>query len=83
MILVHLIGVRFSAPQPTPMKRTFKINYVDGTSKELEISRGARMNSDEGLLYLERLKDGKWRLLFSQDIAQEFSQIKGFEIIRD
>lgn len=65
------------------MRRAVKICYKDGTSKELEIAKGASIRGDAGLLYLERMKDDKWRLTVSQDIADDISHIDRLEMIRE
>lgn len=65
------------------MRRAVEIKFMDGTSKVLELGRATSLRADMGLIHLERMKDDRWRLLWSEDIVDEFSKIKSFEMIRE
>jgi hypothetical protein len=66
------------------MKRSIEIEHLDGTKKELEIGKVISMNSKQGgKLYLEEMNDGKWRLLATTDIIEDFTLVKGFNIVRE
>lgn len=65
------------------MKRAIKINFKDGTNKELVLSKATAIRSDLGMLHLDKISDGKYRLTFSQDICDDFSKIESFGVIRE
>ena len=65
------------------MRRAFEIKFKDGTSKFLEISKATSIKADIGMLHLDRIKDGSYRLIFSDSIAEDFSQIESFNIVRE
>lgn len=68
-------------------KRAIEIEFLDGTKKELEIGKAVAMTpqSDDngGKIYLERMKDGKWRLFYTEDVIEDFSKVKGFNVVRE
>jgi len=64
------------------MKRTIRICKKDGTYTDLDIVKATRINADLGMLHLDKLKDG-WRLIFTEDVAKDFSQIDSFQIHRE
>jgi hypothetical protein len=68
-------------------KRAIEIEFLDGTTKELEIGKAIAMTgqseSNGGKIYLERMKDGKWRLFYTEDVIEDFSKVKGFNVIRE
>jgi hypothetical protein len=51
---------------------------------ELEISQATAIkNSDFGLMHMDKLPSGSWRLIFSEDIATDFSTIESFTMLRE
>jgi len=75
-----------STPTPTA-KRAIEIEFKDGTTKELEIGKAVVMNGQSehtsDKIYLEQMKDGKWRLLYTEDVIEDFTEVKGFNVIRE
>jgi hypothetical protein len=65
------------------MKRSIIINFKDGTQKELQLSKATKLNCDASMLHLDKLKDDTWRLIWSKDLIDDFSQVVGFEIRRE
>jgi hypothetical protein len=65
------------------MKRSIRINFKDNTYKDLELSKATAIKSDVGIFHLDKLSDGKWRLTFSNDVANDFSLIENIDIIRE
>lgn len=65
------------------MRRAIEIKFMDGTSKVLELAKATSIKADIGMLALDQLDNGKWRLLWSEDIVDQFSKIKSFEMIRE
>jgi hypothetical protein len=67
-------------------KRAIEIEFLDGTTKQLEIGKAVAMSgqseSTGGKIYLERMKDGKWRLFYTEDVIEDFSKVKGFNVLR-
>jgi hypothetical protein len=64
-------------------RRAVAIKFKDGTSRILELSKATAIRSDIGMLHLDKFKDGTWRLTFSNDIAEDFSEIMSLEMIRE
>jgi len=56
----------------------------NGTAKTLELSKATLLDSTDiaGMMHLDQLKDGTWRLMFSSHFAADFSQIDRLEIVR-
>ena len=65
------------------MKRALRICLKDESHVDLELSKATQIRTDGKMLHLDGLPDGTWRLLFSSDVAEDFSQIDRFEIIRE
>jgi hypothetical protein len=65
------------------MRRAIEIKFVNGTSKILELSKATSIKADIGILHLDRLDNGTWRLTFSDSICKEFSEIDSFNMIRE
>jgi len=65
------------------MKTTLKLNFTDGTSKELDLVGGAKITKTMGkeFIYFDKRKDG-WRVCWTSDTLEEFFDIKNIEIIR-
>lgn len=67
------------------MKRAINIEFKDGSGKELEIGKVLEMKKGNQLnrIYLEEMLDGKWRLLYTDDLIPDFTQVTNFNIIRE
>jgi hypothetical protein len=68
-------------------KRAIEIEFLDGTTKELKIGKAVAMNGQSehtsGKIYLEQMKDGDWRLLYTEDVIEDFTKVKGFNVVRE
>ena len=65
------------------MSRVVRINFNDGSSKNLELSKAVCINDEiKTLIELEKLKDCSYRLIFSKSLIDDFSKVKNIEIIR-
>lgn len=66
------------------IKRSLIIEHNNGElPKELEIGKATSVDTDGEFIYFEKMKDGKWRLTFSELVVEDFSTIKGFTILRE
>jgi len=68
------------------MKRAVVINFKDGTKKELLLSKATSIRNegiDAGMLHLDRLFDGSWRLTFTDSIAKDFSSVDSLTVLRE
>jgi hypothetical protein len=65
------------------MKREIIIKLKDGSEKRLELSKATKLKMDASLLHLDKLKDGTWRLIWSEDIVDQFSDIDFIDINRE
>lgn len=67
-------------------KRSMRANFKDGSFKEFKITRAVKLNlSDESdqRIYLESLPDGTFRLMWTEGMLDEFSELVNLEMIRD
>lgn len=64
------------------MRRAIRIVRKDGTTTDLELAKATRINADLGMLHIDKIKDG-WRLIFTEEVAKDFSQVERLEIIRE
>jgi len=67
-------------------KRTLRINMVDGTHKDLNILSAASINTsreNDGRIYIEQINENDWRLVWTNDLFEEFSGVKNLEMVRD
>ena len=65
------------------MRRAIEIKMIDGTSVTLELSKATSIREDIGMLHIDKLDSGTWRLLFSKDIAEDFKKIESFNMISE
>jgi hypothetical protein len=66
------------------LKRSLIIEHNNGEeSKELEIGKAASVKTDKEFVFFEKMNNGKWRLTFSESVVDDFSKIKGFNILRE
>lgn len=64
------------------MKRIFRIITNSGNI-DLNIKKAVTIKSPKKMFTLEEIKDGNYRLTWSDSLVSNFSEIKGFEIIRE
>jgi hypothetical protein len=69
------------------IKRSIEIDFEDGSTKELELGKVVAMKSTNdntsGKIYLEQMPNGKWRLLYTEDVIEDFTKVKGFNVVRE
>ena len=64
------------------MRRAVRIVRKDGSTVDLEICRATKIKAELGMMHLDKLDSG-WRLIFTEDVAGDFSQIERFEVVRE
>jgi hypothetical protein len=66
------------------MKRVIRLN---GLNKELELSKVYMVptltSSDKEFIYFEKLKDGTWRLTYTEDTISNIKMLQFLEIVRE
>lgn len=57
---------------------------INGLDKTIEITKANMIKSerDKSFLYLESLKDGTFRLTYTENLIPDFSKVESLEIIR-
>ncbi len=56
---------------------------LEGLDKELELGKVVAIKSDQiSVLYLEQMRNGKWRLTYSTNLIPDIKQLQGLKIIR-
>lgn len=54
-----------------------------GTNVVLELSKATSVKTNKGMIHLDELDDGTWRLIYNGNIIPDFSLIESFKIIRE
>lgn len=65
------------------MKRAMRINFIDGTFIDLEIEKAASVDTKASMINLDKMKNGKWRLIWDANLFPEFATVKNLEMIRE
>jgi len=64
------------------VKRTLRLNKLDGTYIDLPIVKATAIHIDVGMFHLDKLQNG-YRLIVSDDIIDDMSLFHNFEMIRE
>jgi hypothetical protein len=64
-------------------RRALRINFIDGTYIDLEIEKAASINTSASMINIDKMKNGKWRLIWDEKLFKEFSSVKNLEMIRE
>lgn len=64
-------------------RRAIRINFLDGTFTDLEIEKAASVNTKASMINLDKMKNGKWRLIWDENLFKEFTAVKNLEMIRE
>lgn len=65
------------------MKRAMRINFLDGTFMDLEIEKAASVDTKSSMINIDKMKNGKWRLIWDANLFPEFTVVKNLEMIRE
>ena len=65
------------------MKRAMRINYIDGTFIDLEISKATSVKTSKSMINLDKLDNGTWRLIYDESLISDFSKVSNFQMIRE
>jgi hypothetical protein len=65
------------------IKRTMRLHKTDGTYVDLNIVAATAIHSDIGMLHLDKLPSGDFRLIISDDIIEDMTTFKSMEMIRE
>lgn len=64
-------------------KRKIRIEFMDGSNTDLELSKATSVNTKQQMLHLDKLNDGTWRLIYNEELIPDFSKIVGFKVVRE
>lgn len=64
-------------------KRTIRINFNDGTYRDLVLSKATLIKTKSEMMNLEKLNDNTWRLIWSEGLIDDFSKVVNFEVVRE
>lgn len=64
-------------------KRAMRINFIDGTFIDLEIEKATSVKTSASMINIDKMKNGKWRLIWDANLIDEFSNVKNLEMIRE
>lgn len=65
---------------------TRRVIEIEGVGKTIEISKVTAVKADKiknAMLYLDELKDGTYRLIYSEDLIPDFKDVTAFKVIRE
>jgi len=65
------------------MKRIMRLNKNDGTSVDLNIIKATAIRSGAGMLHLDKLSSGDYRLIISDDILDDMTLFDNLTMIRE
>lgn len=65
------------------INRKFRLNKVDGTYIDLNITKAASVDTKQSMINIDKLNDGTWRLIWDKNLMKEFTEFKSLEMIRD
>lgn len=65
------------------MKRALKLNFEDGTSKELPILKATSVKTVNQMLHLDNIGEGAWRLIWNEALIPDFSKLTTIEVVRE
>lgn len=69
--------------QPQP-RRAARIKFDDGSEKDLELGLALEVDTKAKFIYLEEMKDGRWRLTLTKNmISSDHVKLDSIEIIRE
>jgi hypothetical protein len=63
-------------------QRILKVNLFEGDPIELEISKAIELRTNQPAIYIEKLKDGKFRLAYDVSLIPDFCNVKNIEVVR-
>jgi len=64
-------------------KRSIRINFQDGSFQDLELAKAASVKTSQSMINIDKMKDGKWRLIYDENLIPDFTQVVNLEIIRE
>ena len=65
------------------VKRIMRLHKVDGGFVDMNIMIATAIRSDIGMLHLDRLPSGDFRLIISDDIIEDMTNFSSMEMIRE
>jgi hypothetical protein len=74
---------RVTSENPAGPRRAIRINRIDGTHEDLELSKAASVDTKASMINLDRLNDGTWRLIYDRNLIPDITQVASLEIIRE
>ena len=63
-------------------KRILKINLFEGDPIELEIDKAIELHTQQPAIYIEKMKDGKYRLAYDVAVIPDFCNVQNIEVVR-
>ena len=63
-------------------KRILKINLFEGDPIELEIGKAIELHTQQPAIYIEKMKDGKYRLAYDVAVIPDFCNVQNIEVVR-
>lgn len=65
------------------MLKSIRINFKDGTFKELVLSKATEVKTSNKMINIDKLKDGTWRMIYDADTIPDMVDVLNFELHRE
>lgn len=56
---------------------------IEGTGAELELGVVASVDIQKNCIYLDQMKDGRWRLNYTKSLIPDLSKFEGLKLVRE
>ncbi len=62
--------------------RILRIHKKDNAYIDLPLSKATSVDTKKSKIYLDKLEDGTWRLIWDKNLIEEFSDFLNMEMLR-
>lgn len=63
-------------------QRILRVNLFEGEPIELEIGKAIELHTSQSAIYIEKMKDGKYRLAYDVSVIPDFCNVQNIEEVR-
>jgi len=65
------------------MERGILIEFSDKGNIYLKLSKATAVKTTKEMIHLDKLDDGTWRLIYNENLIEDFSKVKTLQVIRE
>lgn len=63
-------------------QRILRVNLFEGEPIDLEIGKAIELHTSQSAIYIEKMKDGKYRLAYDVSVIPDFRNVQNIEVVR-